>query len=248
MLEAQTNLAEVQIDTGTVRMDSFDSRLDQYDIDIQRETDAMNSKVVKLSELDATWVTASERFSSQIEDHRINLDRYKEERQLTVEEKLTYIEGLTSSDAIANPASMFEIMADKFGRGATSQDIMFWIMLSMVLLLELSVAVTSGHLKENKENIVIIDNVSIKEEYYKFIDALTKGADQPGVRLNSVDKIIETINIDRPRVWHIRSHMLSVKFKGYPILESGRGGSRTRFSASSLKKIMSYELDKVKED
>jgi hypothetical protein len=99
--------------------------------------------------------------------------------------------------------------------------------------------------KREEPKLHIIIERSEKEKVEAYINALFE---VNGERLNSSDKISQMTGIPLEDCKRYRLALLTMKWKGNPLLISSKGGTRSRFTKEDIIKVVTFRLNYQEED
>lgn len=143
----------------------------------------------------------------------------RDEKQLSIEEQ----GNLTSVDMF----NLLGALVDKSG-----QDAMFFLMFTIVFMLEIAIALTCGE--------IIIED-PLRENRYELMAYIDSLFNVKGKRLNSDDTIQKETGIALNNCKRYRDLLLKTHYNNIPLIESNRGGTTGNFTKDITKKIIALQ-------
>lgn len=260
LLAAQKSVAEVSQDTVVLEVSSFDEDVDFYKNEINRIQGELFVLSEAISRADGNYGTSITKISSNKPALEESLKEAVANWQEAKNKKLAFQTSLQNGETeiMTNPADMFNELSAFINEIRGTQDmssftLMVIIFIAIMLILEISVATTSGELpeeeveKETEADLKLETAFDSYGEYYnKFIDAMFEGAS--GDRVNSVQKIMELTNMNSSTCWKIRQSILTMTYKGKKILVSSRGRTQAGMTRDNMKRIVDFLLRNPSDD
>lgn len=219
LLSLEQQSFAVQTDVDNIQRQNIRSELEEID-------DQIDTNMNRYEELPADWVTVSEQYMNRVESLR------EQREELT--DRLREFESQESSGATQDMFVLLGEMVDLDG-----QSMMFNMMLFLVVILEISIALTTGTMKKD---VKLNPTPQEKSRLLEYIDALTEGVVE-GKRLNSDSVIAEKTGMSFEEAKTYKNKLLNMTYKGKSLLESGKGATKSNFSNANLKKIASVYYD-----
>lgn len=261
LLASQQSVAEVSEDTIVLEVDSFDENIEYWKSEMDRVTGEISALTEAINRASGNYGTSITKISSNKPALEASLALAQENWQKAKQEKVDYQKSLQSGEKkiATNPADMFNelttfINAIRGTEELTSQTLMTMLFIAIMVILEISVATTSGNLPEIKEERKVeevVEVLSAKEEigsyYMNFIDAMFEGV-TPGDRVNSINKIADITGYSSATVWKIRQSILTMSYKDKRILISKSGGTRAGMNKENMKKVVNFLLENPTDD
>lgn len=231
-LAAISAVASLGFTLVSIQEQSFQATSQNYEQEfqvtsIEREIDSIDqqidSKLRQQSELPFDYITASERLTDQIEDLRTQRKELVTELDQILQQRDTTRETVSQD--------MFTLLGEIVN--LNGRDTMFYMMIFLVILLEISIALTSGDLKKE---VQLTQN---KDQIVKYIEGLF---DTNTNRLNSDDKVSRATGISLSECHRYKKILSNITWKGSSLITSGRGGTFATFSKENTIKIVMFHI------
>jgi HPt (histidine-containing phosphotransfer) domain-containing protein len=194
---------------------------------IEREIDAIDqqidTKLRQQSELPFDYITASDRFTEQINELR------DQRQELVADLNQLLQESETTRETVSQ--DMFTLLGEVVR--LNGRDTMFYMMILLVVLLEISIALTTGDLKKE---VQLTQN---KDQIVKYIEGLF---DTNTNRLNSDDKVSKATGIPLSECHRYKKILSNITWKGSSLITSGRGGTFATFTKENTIKIVMFHI------
>lgn len=152
---------------------------------------------------------------NQIEDLRSQYVQEENERQLT-------------------SGQMFVLLGETIGLDGRTT--MFYMMLMLVILLEISIAITAGNIKHN---------LVLKEDRYNlmaYIDALMD-IGEGKIRLNSNKVVSQRTGLPLEECERYKKLLQETTYNGKPMVVTVQGASRAGYPKDKVKRILEFKLN-----
>lgn len=231
-LAAISAVASLGFTLVSIQEQSFSATSQNYEEQLQvtaieREIDAIDqqidTKLRQQSELPFDYITASDRFTDQINELRDQRQELVADLNQLLQERETTRE-MVSED-------MFTLLGDIVN--LDGRDTMFYMMIFLVILLEISIALTTGDLRKE---VQLTQN---KDQIVKYIEGLF---DTNTNRLNSDDKVSKATGISLSECHRYKKILSSITWKGTSLITSGRGGTFASFTKENTIKIVMFHI------
>jgi len=180
----------------------------------------------KLGSSIATGATKVLNSQSKFIDDKASLNKELTilKRDLLIIKATAEKEGTTKRDAL----DMFALIGSKIGMAG--KDVLYYIMLSMVIAIELCIALTTGESSSKKERI----NNTTRKDLTVYIEGLFDGIKN---RLNNDVKVSEITGLAIMDCRIFREKLSKMSIDGKPLIEIKRGGTMSNFR---MKDIVSF--------
>jgi len=216
-IQDQNIAAETSI--SSVERDSIRNEIDRID-------DQIDTNMQRYEELPADWVTVSEQYMNRV-------DSLRSQREEKIEELR---ELQNNTEDVSSTQDMFILLGSVIDLDGEST--MFYMMLLLVILLEISIALTTGTLKREHPVLEKESNAN----FLTYIDALLEGCEEWG-RLNSDSVVSKNTNIPIEECKAYKDKLKSITYKGVLLLSSSKGATKLNFSKENLKKIATFHFN-----
>lgn len=208
-----------QTDISSIERESIQTEIERLD-------DQIDTNIQRYEDLPSDWITHSEEYLNRVE----SLRSQREERM----EELRELQNTT--DDISSTQDMFVLLGSILDLDGEST--MFYMMLLLVILLEISIALTTGTLKRDHPVLEKESNAN----FLTYIDALLEGCEEWG-RLNSDSVVSKNTDIPLEECKAYKDKLKSITYKGVPLLSSSKGATKPNFSKENLKKIATFHFN-----
>ncbi|MDA3855054.1 MAG: hypothetical protein PF569_02260 [Candidatus Woesearchaeota archaeon] len=207
-------------------MDSFSNQIEDIDKDIESINNDIRSNQEDMRNIDpAIYRTAREQIQNTIQDLRSSKTELFNKREELVIQQQNEIE-----EVEIIPVDSFSLMAEKLNNGWDGSDVMYYLMLLLIFLLELSLVVTS------EEAELEVNITEERKPLSLYVKALM---DINGVRLNSDKKISELTGLSHKDCKYYKSLLQEWKYESTHLIHTGRGGSKANFTKKQILQIIS---------
>ena len=216
-IEGQTFTAQVQ----NIQVDSMVEDLEIIDSQIA-------TKIRQQSELPFDYITASDRFTDQINDLR--------------SQRQDILERLSAQQAVSQgreteSIDTFVLIGRSVGLGG--QDTLYYLLLIMVVALEICLVMTSGDIEKR---LIVDENPQI----ISYVNAMFENASSNS-RLSTDDAIHEATGIPLSECRKYRSFLANISYGSggvkKPLIESRRGGTKANFTRDGVLKILRFHMN-----
>lgn len=228
--------------------------------EIEEVEEQIRTNMNRYEELPSDWVTVSQQYMDRVEDLR--------ERRDTLIQRLREFETEESGGATED---MFVLLGEMVGLDGRST--MFNMMLFLVVLLELTIALTAGNVdrkkKEEPESVpqgeeprqsestedpqvnteaqienLVHQAIPSEDALERFISYIDCLFDEgDGARLASDRKVSEKSGISLEECSTFRQILQTTTYKGRPMISSMPGMTRPGFKKSAMKKVMWFKIN-----
>jgi len=201
---------------------SYDERIEELSRDIQIYNRMIEDKLKKSEEAPSLYTAAGSAISEE-------LRQYREDKQALVDEKTRLLneKAEASENMVITSIDSFTLMGEKIG--LTGEQVMFYLMGLLVLVLEVVLAMTSGE---------ISGTVKVSENRGKLVKYVNALMDVNGIRLNSDSKISELTGLTIHECKRFKGLLQEWKYDGIELIKTGRGGSRANFTQKQILQIV----------
>lgn len=192
--------------------------------DIDRLNQEIDTKIRQQSELPTDYVTASDRFTDQIEELRL-----RKEGMIQLLQELQ-VEQVREDEAI----DVFMLIGGTIGLSGRST--LYYLMLVMIIALELCLVMTAGNIQGStmKPKLKTSSQLLVYLESLLNVDTL---------RLKPDERISKETGIPISECKSYRSTLANWVYKGKPLITQRQGGTKANFSAENMKKIVRFKID-----
>jgi len=257
LLSAQSNLAEVSQDTLILEANDYDSDILFWSTKLEAVSQELLIIAEKKKNNPDGWGVVYDRLVQDGVNLESNLMTYKSKLDEVKKAKLVYQTSLQNGqkEVATNPADMFSELS-KFINSVsgkeviTTHNLMSIIFILIMVVMEVSIATTSGELPEEEKQAVkevnlVKPNPTLKEFYTTFIEGLYK--EMRGTGLNSSRKVSELTGLELDTCRKLRKSIETMTFKGKPLLVVEDRRTRSGLSRENLIKVVTWLLDNPNE-
>lgn len=254
---------EVTENTITLQADNFDEEINFWKSEMDRVQEEIDTLTNAVDRADGNFGTSITKISENKPQLKEEKEKYTQKWLEAKEAKLSFQQSLNSGNTDQetkikiDPGKGFEELAISLNRIFkrelfTVQQIQIYLFLLIMLMLEISVALTSGNLPEesaqsdDKIKLTTSASAETKEIYRKVITAMFEGINSN--RLNSVNKTAEITGFDPKICLKVKTSLISMRFRGKPILYIEGRKTQTRFKKDNLITVVNHLLDKPNDE
>lgn len=230
----KVTLDKQEFQTGilNINTENIQRQIAEIDRDIERlnrSADASVDEKEKMNSLDGAYYSGQTTMTNDFMGVASSKEELLEKRTLLANSLKEESNNIQSSGK-----DVFSMIGEDFSM--SGEKTLFFIFVILIFVLEIALFITSEAFPIRINNIR-----DEKEMLEKYIDALME---IDGVRLNS-DKIIsEKTGIAMNECKRYKNMLQDLSWRKKPLIESGRGGSKANFNATTIKKIVFTELYK----
>lgn len=255
LLSAKDKIASVSQDTIVLEATDFNDDIDYWKAELDFATEELKTLEAAISRADGNYGTSITKISENkpaIEAKKeMAYDKWQEAKSARTTFQ-TDLKEIADEQIQVNPTDGFTELANAinslYGEDVlTPRTLMIIIFIAIMFLLEVSVAVTSGEFPEEEEVKAKESDVKLspmeqntKEFFMKYIEAMYF---EHNGRLNSDAKISTLIGQSENTCWKIRKSLMTMIFKGKPLMYVEGRKTLTHLSKVNFMKVVNFLLD-----
>lgn len=220
-IEEQSLNFETRQEVSSFRIDHIVNQID------------INNRQIEIIQENATRLEFSAVERNELANIQVKNIQSQNENLITRLEALRNLQSETVSiETHLTSSDMFTLLGETIN--LEGKDTMFYMMLLFVILLEIAIAITSGHI--DVKSVLSLSSINI----FEYIDALFSGDKK---YLISDSKIANKTNTSKEKCLIFKKHLKTITYKGKSMIMNKRGGSIANFSKENMKKIIQFHID-----
>jgi len=234
-------IATLAFALNTIENQSFSANLENISIEaLERE---YNGLIVDIdehrkdkAEMPSNWITRKREVENLIE--------LAQGRQREIEEELEVLSSLTKEVVVTDTFSLLAIQLQKWGvadKELTGRAVLFSLLMAMVVLLELTLALTSGSIKRTTKEGKNKGGVFDKEEFLLYVSTLLSNHENG--YLKTSESMSKKLGIKLEKCKEYRELLLNTYFDKKPLIIKDKGRNKANLPKNEILRIMKIKLD-----